>query len=60
MHVCMYLLLTPGVVELSDEGINCCHSCNAMIFEGIELSVAVKLIYVKKKKPTKNKVINMR
>ena len=41
-------------IELSGEGINCCHSRNAKLFEWIECLVTVERIYV-----DKTKVIHM-
>ena len=43
-----YMLLYSRGVELSGEGSNGCHSRKARLFEWIELSVAVKRIYVSK------------
>ena len=40
----------PRGVELSSERSNGCHSQKARLFEGIELSITVKWIYVNKTK----------
>ena len=50
--VCMCVCVLPHLrgVDLSSEGINGYHSCVARLFEWIELSVAVKRIYVSKTK----------
>ena len=48
----LYLLMLPYSYEfeLSSEESNGCHLHKATLFKGIELSVAVKRIYVKKNK----------
>ena len=44
------MLLYPCGVELSSVGTIGCHKRKATLFKGIELSVAVKRIYVNKNK----------
>ena len=48
--VCGWQYMVLPTFELSSEGINICHSCNAKLFEWIEHSVAVKRIYGNKTK----------
>ena len=54
IYIYIYILTHPCRVEFSCKGSNGCHLCKVRLFEWIELSVAIKRIYVNK---TKQKVI---